>query len=175
MKDGAPIEIFLLFAGLSLIAVGGANTVIPEIHREAVDLRHWVTSQEFADLFAIARASPGPNMLIVSLIGWKAAGFWGALAATIGLCGPACTLTYLVDRIWERFRHTRWRAAVQLGLAPVTIGLVLASGYILTRATVSGWQTYGVVAATVVATLMTDINPLWLLAAAGLLGAFGVL
>ena len=169
--EGSPLDLLLFFAALSLVAVGGANTVMPEIHRQAVDLRHWMTNAEFADLYAIARASPGPNMLIVSLIGWKAAGFWGALAATLGMCGPSCALTYGVNRLWDRLRHTRWRAAVQLGLAPVTIGLVLASGYVLTRVTATGWPSYGVVAATVVVVMTTELNPLWVLGAAGALGA----
>lgn len=175
MNDqGSPLELLLFFASVSLLAIGGANSVMPEILHQSVEVRHWMTNSEFSDLYAIARASPGPNMLIVSLIGWKASGFWGALAATIGMCGPSCTLTYLVNRLWDRFRHTRWRAAVQRGLAPVTIGLVLASGYVLAQVTTTGWASYLVLAATIIVVMASKINPLWVLAAAGSLGAVGL-
>lgn len=124
----------LHFGMLSLLAFGGVQTVVPEIHRQAVGVAGWMSTSEFADLFAISQASPGPNMLIVALVGWKAAGLTGAAVATLAMCGPSCVLTFTVNSVWHRFRGARWRAAVQAGLAPVTLGLVLAGGYVLTLA-----------------------------------------
>jgi chromate transporter len=169
------LELALLFGSLSLVAVGGANTVVPEMHRQAVDVGHWMSDTDFANLYAIVRAAPGPNMLISTLIGWTAAGFWGALVATVAMCAPSCLLTYGVTRIWERYRYTTWRGAVEAGLAPLTVGLVLASGYVLSRAADQDWGDVAVTAATAGIALGTRINVLWVLAAAGFLGAVGLI
>lgn len=171
MSDGKVLSALAIhFTMLSLVAVGGANTVLPDMHRFAVDVNGWMTDSEFAELFAIARASPGPNVLIVSLIGWKAAGLLGALVATGGMCGPSCLLAYTIERTWSRFRAAPWRIAVQAGLAPVTIGLVLASGYIVTRAADGDWFGFAITAATVALVMATRLNPLWILGGAALLG-----
>ena len=84
------VTLAVQFALMSLLAFGGANSVIPEMHRQAVDLHHWMTGLEFAALFAISQAAPGPNFMISTLIGWKAAGLPGALVATLALCAPSC-------------------------------------------------------------------------------------
>lgn len=176
MKDGASLwELALLFGSLSLIAVGGANTVVPEMHRQAVEVGHWMTDADFANLYAIVRAAPGPNMLISTMIGWKAAGIWGALVATAAMCVPSCLLTYGVTRVWERYSHTTWRRAVEAGLAPVTVGLVLASAYVLTRAADHNWRAVSVTIATALIAALSRLNVLWILAVAGLLGVLGVL
>jgi chromate transporter len=88
-SNGNPILALIWTFGLmSLFAVGGANSAIPEMHRVAVDVQHWMSDKEFADLFAISQLSPGPNVLIVTLIGYSVAGIAGALAATVAMCGP---------------------------------------------------------------------------------------
>ncbi|HUN45450.1 MAG TPA: chromate transporter [Stellaceae bacterium] len=176
MKDDVSLwAIALLFGSLSLVAVGGANVVVPEMHRQAVDIGNWMSDTEFANLYAIVRAAPGPNMLIATMIGWKAAGLPGAVVATVAMCGPSCLLTYGVTRVWQRYQHTRWRAAVEAGLAPVTVGLVLASAYVLTRAADADWRAVAVTAVTAVVALGTRLNALWVLATAGVLGAAGLL
>jgi chromate transporter len=176
MKEGASLwELALLFGSLSLVAVGGANTVVPEMHRQAVEVGHWMSDAEFANLYAIVRAAPGPNMLISTLIGWKAAGIWGALVATAAMCVPSCVLTYGVTRVWERYRHTTWRRVIEAGLAPLTVGLVFASAYVLTRAADHNWRTLAVTAITAVIAAFSRLNALWVLAAAGALGAIGAL
>lgn len=159
---------------LSLLAVGGVTAILPEVHRVAVDVHHWMTDAQFKDFFAIAQAAPGPNMLIVTLIGWHAAGLAGALVATAALCVPCCVLTYFAARVWQRFRGTRWQRAVQAGLAPIAVGFVLATGYLLTRGAHPGWAAYAVTGGTAAFLLWTRINPLWLFAAAGVLGLAGL-
>src|SRR5258706_3892749 len=120
------------FSLLSLLAFGGATAVVPEMHRAFVEVRPWITDAEFADLFALAQAAPGPNMMIVTLIGLHVAGVTGAIVATVAMCVPSCLLTFFVTRAMDHVRFSRWRGIFQAGLAPVTVGLVLGSGWVLT-------------------------------------------
>lgn len=162
------------FGLMSLFAIGGANSAIPEIHRVAVDVRHWLTDLQFADAFAIAQLSPGPNVLIVSLIGYQVAGIAGALVATLSMCGPTAALAWYVSRLLARSSHSRWPAIIQAALVPLSIGLMSASGLILAL-TVDRSRTAAMM--TVVAALLaatTRLNPLWLLLAGGCLGFAGV-
>ncbi len=172
--DGVLEQLALQFAILSLIAIGGANTVVPEMHRMMVETNGWIGDATFADLYAMAQAAPGPNIVVVTLLGWHVAGLAGALVATAAICGPSSVLAYTVSQTWHRFSGAPWRAAVQNGMASLTIGLVLATAYILARAADHGWTTATVTAAATAATLATRLNPLWVLGAAGVLGALGV-
>lgn len=166
-------QLFWLFSLLSVMAVGGAGAIIPEMHRQAVELNGWMSGSEFAALFAIAQAAPGPNILIVTLVGWKVAGLPGAAVTTLGMCGPSSLLAFWVSRLWDRFRTSPWRLAIQRGLAPITIGLVLGSGYLLTRAADQSWLAYMLTAITAAVALSERFNPIWLLAAGGMLGLLG--
>lgn len=161
------------FLVMAFLAIGGANAVVPEMHRQVVEVERWMTNGEFAALFAIASASPGPNVLIVTLIGWHVAGMAGALVATGAMVGPTSLLTYAVFHVWNRFRHAPWRRPVQAGLASVTVGLIAASGYLLARAADTGWVTVAITAATALVSFRTKLNPLWAFAAAGAIGAAG--
>ena len=167
-------EIAWRFASLSLLAIGGINALLPEFHRVVVDVEGWMTSAEFADLFALAQLAPGPNAMVVSLFGWKVAGIAGAFVATIAVCGPSSVLSYFAIRALERMRDATIRAVLQRALAPVAIGLALASGYTLARAADRsvGALLFTVVSAAAIAG--TRINPIWILAAAALLGIAGV-
>ncbi len=167
------LELALQFLVLSLLSIGGANAIIPEMHLRAVEIEHWMTDADFAQMFALSQAAPGPNVLIVSLIGWKVAGVGGALIAMGSMCGPSSLLTYSVAHAWERFRDNPLRIALQRALAPVTVGLVLASGYVLTRASDTAWPAYAVTGITLALALATRVHPLWMLAAAAVMGALG--
>ena len=163
------------FALMSLFAVGGANSAIPEMHRIAVDVRHWMTDKQFADMFAIAQMSPGPNVMIVTLIGYTVAGVAGALAATLSMCVPTAVLAYYVSRFLSRSSHSRWPAILQAALVPLSIGLMGASGLILALTSDRSW-TAGLVTATAAGlAFATRLNPLWLLLAGGCLGFAGVI
>jgi chromate transporter len=168
------VVLALRFMALSLVAVGGITTIAPEVHRIAVDVHHWVTDAEFTQMFVIARAAPGPNMLLVALIGWQVAGVPGAVVATAATCLPSCTLTYFAVGVWQRFRGAPWRRAVETGLAPVTVGLVLATGWLVARGALDGWPAYGITGVTAALVVFTRINPLWPLAVAGVLGLVGL-
>jgi chromate transporter len=129
-EDGHPIlTLAWTFGVMSLFAVGGANSAIPEMHRVAVDVHHWLTDKQFADVFAIAQLSPGPNVLIVTLIGYAVAGIGGALVATLAMCVPTAVLAFFVSRFLRRSSHSRWPAIVQAALVPLSIGLMGASGF----------------------------------------------
>ena len=164
----------LQFALLSLLALGGANAVVPEIHRQAVDLRGWMSERQFADTFAISQAAPGPNVMIVTLIGYHVAGFWGAVVSTLAMCGPTAVLAAYLSRTWDRFREKPWRVAVQAGLVPISVGLVAASAIVLTGVAVHNWAAVVVAATTAVVAYWTRWSPLWLIAAAGLAGFAGL-
>jgi chromate transporter len=163
------------FALLSLFAVGGANAAVPEMHRIAVEVHHWMTEKQFADTFAIAQLSPGPNVLIVTLIGYAVAGVAGALVATVAMCVPTAVLAYIVSRRLSRSGASRWPAVIQAALVPLSIGLMAASGLIVAQAADKNWL--AVVLTAIIATLAaaTRLNPLWLLLAGGLLGCAGLI
>ena len=161
------------FAILSLFAIGGAMAVVPEMHREAVEVSRWMTDRQFADLFAIGQAAPGPNIIIVTLIGYQAAGIAGALTATLAMCGPTCVLTYYVSRTFDKYRDARWRIVVQAGLVPVSVGLFGAGAFVIARAADISWSAFAITLATAGIAFWTRFNPLWMFAAAGLLGYVG--
>ena len=162
--------LFSLFAVLSLFAVGGANAAIPEIHRVAVDVMHWMTDKQFADMFAISQLSPGPNVIIVALIGYHVAGFSGAAVATMAMVVPTCILAFIVARTWDRFKDARWRVAVQTGLVPVSLGLIGASASVLAHAADHNIYAMLITAATAATAFFTRANPLWIFAVAACLG-----
>ncbi len=164
-----------LFGELSLLAVGGGNTILPEMQRQVVDVHGWMTPQEFAAMYALAQAAPGPNMLVVTLIGWRVAGLPGALVATAALCGPSSVLSYCVGGVWQRFRDAGWRRVLQAGLTPVTVGLIMAGAAMLTEATSVDARHALLTAAVALALLFTRLNPLLGLALGGTLGAAGLL
>ena len=163
----------LLFGQLSLLAFGGANSILPDLQRQVVG-QGWMSGHEFAALFALAQAAPGPNMMVVSLIGWRVAGLQGALVSTIAIAGPTSILTYLTAGAWFRLRDRPWRKAIQAGLLPVTVGLVMASAALITVSTTLDWRT-GLITAVVTGLIyFTKFHPLLVLAGAAALGAVGL-
>jgi chromate transporter len=155
---------------LSLISVGGMPSVLPELQRYVVDVKGWITPQDFMQLFAVGQAAPGPNILIVSLVGWKIAGLGGALLALAAMCGPAGVLAWWVAGLWDRFKGSPWRTAIQRAIAPIVVGLILSGGYILATPGAPDWRLWLIAAASAAGMLLTKMNPLWFLAAGGVLG-----
>jgi chromate transporter len=165
--------LFLYFLMLSFLAVGGAPSVLPEMHRYVVEIHGWMTSTQFAELYTLAQVAPGPNVMYVPLVGWQIAGLPGAIATTIPIMVPSVTLTLLVAHLHARHPKAALGFAMRRGLTPITIGLIFASGWILMTAVNDDWRGYVLTAATVALVLRTSVNPLWLLgvgAAAGILG-----
>ena len=177
MNSGTnPILTLLWTFGLmSLFAVGGGNAAIPEMHRIAVDTHHWLTDKQFADVFAISQMSPGPNVLIVTLIGYAVAGVAGALVSTLAMCVPTAALAYYVSRLFMRSSQSRWPAITRAALVPLSIGLMGASALILALTSDRTWAAGLVTATAAVLAFATRLNPLWLLVAGGFLGFAGVI
>lgn len=163
----------LIFGQLSLIAFGGGNTILPEMHRQVVDVHHWMTSGDFAALFALAQAAPGPNLMVAPLIGWQVAGLAGMLVTTAAIFGPSSVVTLIALRLWTRFKDKPWRAAVQAGLVPVSVGLVAASAAIITRSVDHEWIFVAITAVSAAVLLRFKVHPLWMLALGAAIGWTG--
>lgn len=174
MSPAIPI-LLLHFLTLSFLAIGGVNSVIPEIHRLVVDTHHWMDASTFSALFAIAQAAPGPNMLIVTLIGWQVAGALGATVTTLAMCGPSSLLAWAAGRFWLGQGHlSGWRRTVQHGLGAVTIGLVFASGALLANTTNHPSWLWLLSLATMAFTLRSRRHPLWTLLVGAIAGIIGL-
>jgi chromate transporter len=167
------LHVLVLFSSLSLLSIGGGNTVIPDMQRKAVGSYEWLTGKQFADVFTISQAAPGPSILIVTILGYKAAGFAGAFLATVAMMFPAGVLVYLVSRIWNHAADSPLRKAIEHGFAPLTVGLVLASGYVMSHAADHDWRAYILTGICTVIFTKTKTNPLLVIGAAALVGWLG--
>ena len=164
------ITLGLVFAPLSLLSFGGGNAVIADIAQQAIAVQGWTSDREFADLFALSRAAPGPGSMLAALIGWKAAGGSGAVTATVALYLPCSLLVYGAARLWGRWRGSIWHAAVERGLAPIAAGLILSGGIAVLRVSPGGAAVWmAAVAATVLLLRWPRLHPLVLFAAGGTL------
>jgi chromate transporter len=160
---------------LAIISFGGVPGVLPDLRDFVVTANAWLTDREFADCFAIVQAIPGPNMiLMMSFIGWKVGGLSTAIFSALVTFIPSCALAYTAFRFWDRFQDAGWQRRVRRGLAPVTIGLVIAGGYVMARSGNAGWSSLAVTAAAIGLMLLTRISPLWLVCAGAVLGGLGV-
>jgi chromate transporter len=169
------VQLFWLFALLSMVAFGGGAGVIPDIQRAAVDAHHWLTAKEFLDLFAISRTAPGPGSMIAVLVGQRAAGLAGAAVSFVAMFGPSCLVVFFVAQFWNRAARKAWRAVVERALAPIGLGMTFATGLSLARGTEHGALSYAITIGSTAAFAFTSIHPLVLLAigAAALLLAGG--
>lgn len=167
------LSLAIIFTQLSLLAFGGGNTILPEMQRQVVEVHQWMSAAEFSALFALGQAAPGPNLMVVTLVGWHVAGWMGVLVTTIAKFGPSSIVTIVVLRLWERFKDKPWRATVQAGIFPVTAGLVAASAALITEASAHTWVMGGIAAVVAMVASFSRVHPLWLLAAGALVGLTG--
>ncbi len=162
------VDLARTFAALSLVSIGGINALLPEIHRQVVVVHGWMTDAAFSNAFAIANASPGPNVILVSLIGWEVAGLSGMLVATLAIMIPSCTLAYFASRAITRWSDHRVVALLRDALIPVALGLMLASGASMMRTVDRDVVTVAISLATAAFIYTTRRNPLWALSAGAL-------
>lgn len=166
--------LFLHFMLLSAIAMGGITSVLPDMQRYVVEVNPWMTAKQFADVFTLSMVAPAPNVMFVTVIGWLLGGWVGAIALTLALFIPSTLTTLAVMRLVARNPDGPLGRAIRGGLAPVTIGFVLASGWVLAKSVNHDLPGYLLTALTVVVLLRTKMNPLWLIAAGALAGIAGV-
>lgn len=168
------LGLFWHFLLLGCLAVGGVSTVMPDMHRYMVEEMGLVTAREFADLYALAQAAPGPNALWVTVLGLQAAGGLGALATTLGVLIPATSFSLIASVLHAKHADSPVALALRRGLAPVALGFMLASCWLLLNAVGHGWRGYALALVALVLAMRTQVNPLWLLAAGGALGVAGL-
>ena len=164
------LHLAFYFALLSLVSVGGIPSVMPEMQRLVVDVQGWMSAAEYTQLFAIAQAAPGPNVLVTALIGWKVAGFAGGLVALGAFCGPAAVLAYSIGGYWDRMRDAPWRRVFQRALVPISVGFIVSGGYVLATPQGLDWQGALIACASAATLYATRLNPLWMLSGGGVLG-----
>ena len=167
------MALFWHFLLLGCIAVGGLSTVMPDMYRYVVDEQGMVTARQFADLYALAQAAPGPNALWVTLLGLQAAGWTGAVATTLGALIPATVFSLIASALHAQHANAPLALAIRRGLAPVALGFMLASGWLLLRSIEQDWRGYALALVSLAVAVGTRLNPLWLMAAGGLAGVAG--
>ena len=167
------LALFIEFVVLSFVAFGGATALLPEMHRVVVLEHGWLDDTTFTHLYAIAQAAPGPNVLVVTLIGWKVAGLAGALATTLAMCLPMSVLIYLLIDRWESFAGHRWQQAISIGVAPLAVGLIFSGATLIAQAAQFGWRAWLLLALVAVASLRSSRHPLWYIGIGALAGGLG--
>lgn len=162
-------QLVLVFTPLSLLSLGGGQSVIADIGKQVVDNHGWLTQADFVDLFAVSRAAPGPGSLLSTMIGWRIAGFAGALVASLAYFVPSSLIAFAVSRVWNRYRGQAWQGMLERGLAPLATGLILSGAFTVllsASGTISTWLI--VAASAAVFILWPKLNPLPILLLAGL-------
>ena len=165
------LHLWLHFMLLSMLAVGGAITTLPDMQRYLVTEQGWMNAAQFTTSVAIAQAAPGPNILFVALIGWHVAGLAGLVAAMVGIMGPSSIVALWVGRYRQRRADSRAMRAFTAGLTPLTLGLLLSTGWVLTAPVRNHWPAMALVALTLWLSVRLKISPLWLMAGGALVGA----
>lgn len=177
------LDLFVHFLSLSLLSIGGAISTVPEMHRYLVERQQWLTEAQFNGSISIAQAAPGPNVLFVALMGWNvglnAGSMWlgllGVLVALTGILVPSTCLTYFAAQWGHRNRNLRAVRAFKQGMAPVVVGLILATGWILASANNNperDWPLWILTFMTTILVWRTRLHLLWMLGAGALVGAF---
>ncbi len=185
--------LFTHFATLSLLAVGGAITTAPDMHRYMVSEQHWLTEAQFTSSIALAQAAPGPNVMFVALMGWNVGlnaggglgagwmgwvyAFSGVFIAMFGIMLPSTTLTFMAARWGHQNCELRIVRAFKQGMGPIVIALLIATGWLLIAAhkqPAKDWPLWLLTAVSMLVVWKTNTHLLWLLGAGAVLGALGL-
>ncbi|HEV2056727.1 MAG TPA: chromate transporter [Methylomirabilota bacterium] len=161
-----------VFAYLSLLTMGGGMAAFPELKVLTVDVHRWLTFPQLIHLYSVGQMAPGPNMMMVASIGEWVAGLPGSVAVLLAFFLPTALLTLVVGRLWIRLETWPWRASIQLGLAPVSIGLILAGCLTIAEGAVTGWLAVVIMIAVFAVLLRTRINPALLVLGGALISLF---
>ena len=163
-------DLLRVFAYLSLLTVGGGMAAFPELKTLTVEVHHWLTFQQLIHFYSMGQMAPGPNMMMIVSIGKWVAGFLGAVVVLVAFFGPTACLAFYVGRLWKRLEQWPWRTSIQKGLAPVSIGLLLAGCFTLAKGSIFGLETAAIAVAVLLILLVYKINPALLVLASGVVG-----
>jgi chromate transporter len=163
-----------VFAYLSLLTVGGGMAAFPELKVLTVDVHHWLTFPQLIHLYSVGQMAPGPNMMMIVSIGQWAAGLPGAVVVLIAFFLPTALLAFFMGRLWTRLEKWPWRTSIQRGLAPVSIGLLLAGCLTMAKGAVTGWMTAAIALVVFAILLRSRINPALLVLAGAVVGLFAL-
>lgn len=161
-----------VFAYLSLLTVGGGMAAFPEMKILTVDVHKWLTFPQLIHFYSIGQMAPGPNMMMIVCIGQWAGGVMGALVTVMAFFGPTALLAFVVARLWKRLESWPWRNSIQEGLAPVSIGLLLAGCFTMAKGAITGLETGAIAVGTLLILLRYKINPALLVVAGAIVGVF---
>jgi chromate transporter len=164
-----------VFAYLSILTVGGGLAAFPEMKHLTVDIHQWLSFEQLIHLYSMGQVAPGPNMMMIVVIGQWAAGVPGAFVVLLAFFGPTALLAWAIGRLWKHLENWPWRTSIERGLSPVSIGLLLAGCFSLARGAITGWMTAMIAVAVLAILLLTKLNPAWLVLAGAVVGglAFG--
>jgi chromate transporter len=161
-----------VFAYLSILTVGGGMAAFPELKNLTVDVHKWLTFPQLIHLYSVGQMAPGPNMMMIVAIGQWAGGFLGALIVLLAFFGPTALLAFVVARGWKKLEKWSWRTSIQKGLAPVSIGLLLAGCFTMAKGAIFGVETAAIAVGVLLILLQYKINPALLVLAGAVLGVF---
>ncbi|MCH4249081.1 MAG: chromate transporter [Acinetobacter populi] len=157
------ISLAIIFIQLSLLAFGGGNAILPEMKYQVVDLQHWLTAQQFAVMFAMSQAAPGPNMMIVPLIGWYVAGLPGLLVATFAKLIPSSLIMIFSMQSLGKIRHHLFYRYFEMALKPITVSLILVSGYLIAEAAAQNQRLIAIIILITLLSYFKNLHPFWLM------------
>ena len=165
------IALAIVFTQLSLLAFGGGPAILPEMQHQVVEVHHWLSASEFSTMFAMAQAAPGPNMMIVPLVGWHVAGPAGLLVTSFAKFGPSSVITVFALKFWNQFKDHPLRERFEKALKPITVGLVLVSAWIIADASAQNSLLITIIAIATVMSLFKKVHPLWVMLFGAVAGA----
>jgi chromate transporter len=161
-----------VFAYLSLLTIGGGMAAFPEMKILTVEAHQWLTFPQLIHLYSVGQMAPGPNMMMIVPIGEWAGGVLGAIAVVLAFFGPTAVLTFIVGRLWNKLEKWPWRRSIQQGLAPVSIGLLLAGCFTMAKGAIFGLETATIAVVVLLILLNYKINPALLILVGAVVGVF---
>jgi len=169
------IALLRVFSYLSILTVGGGLAAFPEMKNLVVNVHQWLNFTQLVHLYSMGQISPGPNMMMIVAIGEWVAGIPGVIVVLVAFFGPTALLAFFMGRLWAKLAKWPWRASIERGLTPVSIGLLLAGCLSLAHGAVTDWGTAVIAVAVLLILLVSKINPGWLVLGSALVGgiAFG--
>ncbi len=161
-----------VFVYLSILTVGGGMAAFPEMKILTVEVHKWLTFPQLIHLYSVGQMAPGPNMMMILVIGQWAGGILGAIAVLTAFFGPTAVLAFVVARLWKKLERWPWRTSIQQGLAPVSIGLLLAGCFTMAKGAISGVETAAIAVGVLLILQQYKINPALLVVGGAVLGVF---